>query len=111
MGHLTLPWALHRRWVGRLETEFFAQGDRERARGDGGGGSGGEAPQISFLMDRRAPGVTQCQLGFLDLVAAPLFGALARAFPRAAPMRAALEANRTIWAREQAAAGEAAAAP
>merc|ERR1711988_547315 len=55
MGHLALGWGDHTEWVQRLEQEFFAQGDRERALG---------MPEVSFLMDREKPGVTQTQTVF-----------------------------------------------
>merc|ERR1712070_521761 len=42
LGHLALPWHEHCSWVERLETEFFAQGDREKELG---------FKEVSFLMD------------------------------------------------------------
>ena len=33
LGHLALPPALHKKWVERLQQEFYAQGDREREAG------------------------------------------------------------------------------
>ena len=33
LGHWALPNHLHQDWVDRLQTEFFAQGDREREAG------------------------------------------------------------------------------
>jgi len=48
LGHLALDWNLHVAWVQRLESEFFAQGDQEKALG----------LPVSFLMDREKPGVS-----------------------------------------------------
>ena len=46
IGHVALPEHLHRLWVGRLQEEFFAQGDRERAAG----------MPISAMMNRHKAG-------------------------------------------------------
>jgi cAMP-specific phosphodiesterase 4 len=89
VGHLALPWPLHRAWVARLEVEFFAQGDAERGLG--------LAP-LSALCDRAKPGAGAGQAGFFAHVAAPLFGALSRAFPAALPLAARVGANRVAWA-------------
>eukprot|EP00428_Durinskia_dybowskii_P012238 CAMPEP_0170223444 /NCGR_PEP_ID=MMETSP0116_2-20130129/11422_1 /TAXON_ID=400756 /ORGANISM="Durinskia baltica, Strain CSIRO CS-38" /LENGTH=662 /DNA_ID=CAMNT_0010474147 /DNA_START=14 /DNA_END=1998 /DNA_ORIENTATION=+ len=62
LGHLALSWESHVRWVARLEDEFFAQGDHEKALG---------FPQISFLMDREKPGASETQVGFMDFVVFP----------------------------------------
>lgn len=88
LGHLALSWNLHMRWVRRLEEEFFAQGDKEKSIG---------LPEISFLMDRNKPGVSQTQVGFFDFVVNPITGAFARAFPHAAPMTKAVDANCQRW--------------
>jgi len=88
VGHLALGWGDHVLWVQRLEQEFFAQGDREQALG---------MPELSFLMDREKPGVTQTQSGFFNFVALPLFRTLAGAFPMTAPMLEAVTANYTSW--------------
>eukprot|EP00930_Biecheleria_cincta_P040774 TRINITY_DN27929_c0_g2_i1.p1 TRINITY_DN27929_c0_g2~~TRINITY_DN27929_c0_g2_i1.p1 ORF type:complete len:774 (-),score=127.47 TRINITY_DN27929_c0_g2_i1:79-2400(-) len=83
LGHLTLSWELHMSWVHRLETEFFAQGDREKDAG----------LAISFLMDRQKPGASETQLGFFDFVVLPLFRSLLQAVPGVSPMLASVEAN------------------
>jgi len=88
LGHLALRWSLHIQWVRQLESEFFAQGDKEKHLG---------MENISFLMDRSKPGVSETQVGFLDMVALPLFRALVEAFPAASPMAQAVEANARCW--------------
>jgi len=88
LGHLALEWDAHVAWVERLETEFFAQGDREKAL---------EFPEISFLMDRERPGVSKTQTGFFQFVVVPLFSSLVRAFPAAMPMLAQVESNFEAW--------------
>ena len=87
IGHLALPWRYHLVWVERLEMEFFAQGDLEKALG----------LPVSFLMDREKPGVTQTQLGFFAFVVDPLFATLTEAFPGAGPMAAAVASNKAQW--------------
>jgi len=93
LGHLALGWSSHIQWVRKLETEFFAQGDDEKHLG---------LEEVSFLMDRKKPGVSETQVGFLDFVALPLFRALAEAFPSASPMTDAVESNARIWREVQA---------
>jgi cAMP-specific phosphodiesterase 4/calcium/calmodulin-dependent 3',5'-cyclic nucleotide phosphodiesterase len=88
VGHLALGWNLHIRWVQRLESEFFAQGDKEKKLG---------MPDVSFLMDREKPGVSQTQVGFFDFVVLPLFRSFVGAVPRAQPMLAGVEANYQRW--------------
>jgi hypothetical protein len=52
LGHLAEALPVHQRWVKCLETEFFRQGDREKAVGI----------PISPLFDRDKPGVTKSQV-------------------------------------------------
>jgi len=87
LGHLALSWHQHLTWVERLEAEFFAQGDREKAQG----------LPVSFLMDRDKPGASSTQVGFFDFMVLPLFHALGKAAPLATPMVNAVEANYRRW--------------
>jgi cAMP-specific phosphodiesterase 4/calcium/calmodulin-dependent 3',5'-cyclic nucleotide phosphodiesterase len=93
LGHLSLCWSSHLRWVRRLEEEFFAQGDKERDM---------HAPEISFLMDRKKPGASETQVGFFDFVVLPLFRELCGAFPATRPMLAGVDANYVRWKNIQA---------
>jgi len=93
MGHLALDWNSHMRWVRRLETEFFAQGDKEIKL---------QMPSVSFLMDRSKPGVSETQVGFFDFVVLPLFREFVKAFPSVSPMLLAVEANHRQWCEVQA---------
>jgi hypothetical protein len=88
LGHISLCWTNHLRWVRLLEDEFFAQGDREAKSG---------MPEISFLMDRSKPGASDTQVGFFDFVVLPLFHALAAAFPSTQPILTGVEANYQTW--------------
>jgi len=87
LGHLSLSWTSHMRWVQRLEEEFFAQGDQEAKLG----------MPASFLMDRKKQGASDTQVGFFDFVVLPLFRELIRAFSSAQPMLSAVEANYQKW--------------
>jgi cAMP-specific phosphodiesterase 4/calcium/calmodulin-dependent 3',5'-cyclic nucleotide phosphodiesterase len=88
LGHLSLCWSSHMRWVQRLEEEFFAQGDKEMKQG---------MPDVSFLMDRSKPGASDSQVGFFDFVVLPLFQEFGAAFPATRPMLSAVEANYEQW--------------
>jgi len=87
LGHLSLPWSSHMRWVQRLEEEFFTQGDQEVKLG----------MPASFLMDREKQGASDTQVGFFDFVVLPLFRELIKAFSSAQPMLSAVEANYQKW--------------
>jgi len=87
LGHLALTWDLHVKWVGRLEEEFFAQGDSEKALGH----------SVSFLMDRDQPGCSKTQMGFFQFVVFPLFRSLVAVAPRAQPVLDAVTANYHRW--------------
>jgi hypothetical protein len=50
-------------WTQRVMAEFWLQGDRERSLG----------MPISAYMDRRHPAVSQCQMGFINVIVKPLF--------------------------------------
>ena len=54
LGHLASPRDVHKKWVERLEEEFFRQGDREKQNG----------LSVSPLMDREKNGITKSQVGF-----------------------------------------------
>ena len=65
-----------------------AQGDKERALG----------LAVSPLMDRNEKGgMTRSQLGFFNIVGAPLFMALIELFDEARPMMQGLQANYLHW--------------
>jgi len=88
LGHLTLTWEEHLRWVQCLEQEFFAQGDKEKAAG---------IEPISFLMDRDKPGPSQTQVGFYTMVVMPLFEAFTSVLPGTAPLIHGATANLERW--------------
>lgn len=91
LGHLSLNWSSHLRWVRRLEEEFFQQGDKEKSL---------QMP-VSFLMDRNKPGVSESQIGFFNFVVLPLFRSYLRAFPTTSPLVSAVEDNFVKWSTVQ----------
>ncbi|KAJ9508536.1 hypothetical protein QJQ45_012079 [Haematococcus lacustris] len=76
MGHLAASESVHLAWVSRLEGEFFAQGDAERAQG----------LPISPLCDRTKQGVTKSQVGFFEFVALPMFNNFTARFTGTKPL-------------------------
>jgi len=87
LGHLTLAWDVHCKWVARAEAELFAQGDAEKAAG----------LPVSFVMDRNQPGVLKSQVGFFQFVVLPLLRAFCDAAPSAQRMLDAAVANYCRW--------------
>ncbi|KAJ9511800.1 hypothetical protein QJQ45_022674, partial [Haematococcus lacustris] len=91
IGHLAAQPEVHRRWVLLLEEELFRQGDKEAAAG----------MPVSALMDRSKAGITKSQTGFLNIVALPLFKAMAKAFPAMEPLLAGVQVNYEAWRLEE----------
>ncbi|KAL6765019.1 hypothetical protein V8C86DRAFT_1223041 [Haematococcus lacustris] len=87
LGHLAAPLPVHLAWVARLEAEFFAQGDAERAQG----------LAISPLCDRTKQGITKSQVGFFDFVALPLFKNFTARFTAAKPLLHGVLRNYAHW--------------
>ncbi|GAX73385.1 hypothetical protein CEUSTIGMA_g838.t1 [Chlamydomonas eustigma] len=71
LGHLTSSREVHKKWVCKLEEEFFLQGDKEKAA----------SLPVSPLMDRDKEGVSTSQSGFFTVVALPLYQSFTAAFP------------------------------
>eukprot|EP00873_Tetraselmis_striata_P005111 jgi/Tetstr1/425375/TSEL_015822.t1 len=89
LGHCALPLKIHKIWVDRLEQEFFAQGDLERAAGR----------KVSPLMDRTLPGpnAPSNQAGFMKVMIMPLFSAWTEVFPECSPLMDQLRQNYDHW--------------
>ncbi|GFH21166.1 3',5'-cyclic-nucleotide phosphodiesterase [Haematococcus lacustris] len=87
MGHLAASESVHLAWVSRLEGEFFAQGDAERAQG----------LPISPLCDRTKQGVTKSQVGFFEFVALPMFNNFTARFTGTKPLlQGVLKGSRSL---------------
>jgi len=67
--------------------EFFQQGDKERELGI----------PISLLCDRSKPNVEKSQVGFIDVVVAPLFRTLMVVAPEIKVCCDTLDSNRLYW--------------
>lgn len=83
------PWSTASRWTDRLMDEFFKQGDLERDRG----------LEVTPMMDRSTCNLPRVQIGFIDVIAFPLFTLLASLVPDNAVSVCIehLERNREIW--------------
>ncbi|KAJ1557085.1 hypothetical protein HK405_000880, partial [Cladochytrium tenue] len=82
--------ALAAKWVDCIMEEFFRQGDRERELG----------LPISQFMDRTCPDVPKCQVGFIDILVAPLFDAwttFAHEDLRTVELQQTIRRNRARW--------------
>ena len=72
IGNPSRPYALCKDWAMRILSEFFAQGDKERALG----------LEITQLCDRKTVNIGKGQIGFIDFVVYPYFEALSKLLPR-----------------------------
>jgi hypothetical protein len=87
------PFDIYAEWTARIMEEFYLQGDVERAIG----------LTISRFMDREAPEVATCQIGFIDFIVAPVYKALGQFSPAVrAHCVPLIESNRAQWAEVQA---------
>jgi len=89
IGHTATPMGQHIRWVQRLQDEFFAQGDMERAN----------AITISPLMDRTKSGPCKgCnQVGFFEVIVIPLYKLWMVMFPTCKPLLHQVSKNLEFW--------------
>jgi len=63
LSNPTKPLEVYKKWLDRLMTEFFKQGDMERERG----------LDLSPMCDRLTATVEKSQVGFIDYIVHPLF--------------------------------------
>lgn len=71
IAYIAKPLGLSTTWVDRLMEEFYRQGDIEKMR---------HLQRAKFYV-REENNVSKCQIGFIDLVASPMFDALANFLP------------------------------
>lgn len=88
LGHLARPTVTHRIWVEALQEEFWMQGDREIKLG----------MQPMPMLDRSAQErIGSSQVGFIEVIALPLFHTLVDAVPLAKCQLEAVQVNRDYW--------------
>lgn len=71
----------------KVFTEFFAQGDLEKAKG----------LPVSVLMDRETINKANASVGFIQFVVAPLYTDLVRLLPKLKPCLKTLLKNKLMW--------------
>eukprot|EP00808_Paulinella_micropora_P008644 g53425.t1 len=88
LGNPAKPETIMTIWTARITEEFFRQGDAERKLG----------MPISAMMDRTKPNIPNSQVGFIDVIVAPLFKTYAGCAPTSmeAPLEL-LNANKKFW--------------
>ena len=89
-------WNLCQKWSSRVVSEFFSQGDAERALN----------LVISPNMDRSTADQYSISLGFIDFLCKPFFEVLSELLPGLKPMVETLLENRGRWAELQRAENE-----
>uniref|UniRef100_A0A4W3IKD8 Phosphodiesterase n=1 Tax=Callorhinchus milii TaxID=7868 RepID=A0A4W3IKD8_CALMI len=89
LGAVTKPWEISRQVAELVTSEFFEQGDRERA----------ELKLIpSAIFDRnRKDELPSLQLEWIDGICLPLYEALVRVNPKLKPMLNGITGNRSKW--------------
>ncbi|KAI8813163.1 hypothetical protein BJ742DRAFT_523953 [Cladochytrium replicatum] len=82
---------LARKWTSAIMEEFYRQGDRERDLG----------LPVSQFMDRHNTSVSKCQIGFIDILVAPLYEAWVHFNSnndKCTRLQRAINKNRSQWA-------------
>jgi len=74
-------------WTDRVLTEFFNQGDREKAA---------DLPP-SMFMDRDTTNIAKCQIGFIDIIVNPLFEVIHEVLPALDEACDWLAKNKAFW--------------
>lgn len=91
LNHMTLSSPVHKKWVSKLEEEFYAQGDIEKSMG----------LVVSPLMDRTRPGLSVSQTGFFRAIALPLFERLCDILPDTSAMLEGARHNMMIESEDK----------
>lgn len=91
LSAVTKPFPAQRRVAELVYSEFFDQGDLERALG-------ANTDDLQDLMNRqKVSELPKMQIGFIDFVAKPVYETLGEHFEDLAVLRAEVERNRTDW--------------
>jgi hypothetical protein len=83
------PLALYQRWAAAVMSEFWSQGDKEKALG----------LPVSNFMDRSTDRTARCQVGFISFLVEPLFHVASKIFTKNFDQTlVALTENKAYWA-------------
>lgn len=81
------PWELCLEWSNRITSEFFAQGDREKAEG----------LPVNSNNDRKQGDQAGISLNFIDFIVGPMFVSMRRLLPKVDVCLGNLQKNRCSW--------------
>lgn len=87
IGNPTRPFDIARKWAENIVSEFFDQGDRERAQG----------LEISMMCDRHTTNFAKSQIGFLNFVINPYFSILTQVFPKMSELTGEIGTNVEVY--------------
>ena len=90
IGNPAKPIGPSREWAERIMTEFFQQGDSERAMG----------LPCSPMMDRRRSNLEQGQIGFIKFVVLPIFEIFSNLIPESQKCTDIVKENLEYWKNE-----------
>lgn len=90
LGHNCEKRAVHKKWVARVQEEFWQQGDLERAQGL-------KVPQMNDRTQHSPATEANSQVAFQELFCTPLFNSLGCAFPGTLPMAQQSWVNLQYW--------------
>ena len=81
------PWPLCFQWASLVMEEFWVQGDKERSHGI----------TVTYMMDRYTINVAKSQVGFIDVIVAPVFNSFTEVMPKFELCCQALSTNKELW--------------
>ena len=87
LSNAARPWEVAKMWAERVTSEFFNQGDKERAAGI----------PVSMFMDRATTNIPKMQISFGDAVVRPLMEAMMKLVPDTEEIITTLKENSLKW--------------
>ena len=88
ISHAIRPFDVTYQWTVAIQTEFFAQGDRERVLGQ----------EVTFVCDRENLNIPKSQVGFISGVVLPFYMVICANVPDINIMVERITENRDKWA-------------
>lgn len=89
VGNPSRPFEICKLWALKIVSEFFAQGDKEKALG----------LEVSMNCDRKTVNFAQLQIGFVDFVVYPFFDAMSKIMPEMSYTLDQMKINKEEWGR------------